>query len=268
VVHFKNRQTEIPAGGHLQGIQAIDTKGGVLAITASSSGYSYMITVNLQNEELLSVSKLLDSPYRHAGGCQAIGSLLIVGIEDNIAKDKSKIVAVQLTGAGSLKNTRVLVNRQGYYKRSTAGAVGAINTNDGRRIVVAGDWDSKNIDCYAGTAASDSLYPVNTLVAPAGSGWPSFQSINLVADTAGRLFMVGFSLDRSKNRADLFELDFSGDTFSAKLIYTRYFKCLGKASFRYAAGIGSSAENGLCIYATQRNVIKYNTINIFSGSMR
>lgn len=247
VKHFTNRHYATPTGGHLQGIQATDTCGWL--ITASSSGYSYYLRVAA--DTLQSFNKLFDTPYRHAGGCQLAGKKLYTGIEDNIARDKAKVVAVAENGS-----LAVIAIRSGTYKRSTAGATGAVYIN-GKYIVAVADWDSRNIDFYRVDAAGyDS---VGTFNAGSAGKWGSYQSINLLADTAGNLFLVGFCKDGTTNRADLFAVD---KHCQLSLISSHWFACKRSCSFRYGAGVGVY-KNTLTVYTCQRVLKRRNAVNIF-----
>lgn len=249
VKYFTNRHYATPAGGHLQGIQATGTGGWL--ITASSGGYSYYLRVTA--DTLQSLNKLYDTPYRHAGGCQLAGGKLFTGVEDNMAKDKAKVVAVETNGS-----LAVVAMRSGTYKRSTAGATGAVYVN-GKYMVAVADWDSRNIDFYRVDAAGyDS---VGTFAAGSAVKWGSYQSINLLADTAGSLFLVGFCKDGTTNRADLFAVD---KHYQLSLISSRRFACKGSCSFRYGAGVGVN-KNTLTVYTCQRVLKRRNAVNIFSA---
>ena len=248
VRYFTNRHYATPAGGHLQGIQA--TSNGGWLITASSSSYSYYLHVTA--DTLQSLTKLYDTPYRHAGGCQLAGGKLYTGIEDNVARDKAKVVAVAENGS-----LAVIAIRNGTYKRSTAGATGAVFVN-GKCIVAVADWDSRNIDFYRVDAAGyDS---VGTFSAGNAVKWGSYQSINLLADTAGNMFLVGFCKDGTSNRADLFAID---NNYQISIISSRAFTCKRGCSFRYAAGL-SVNNNTLSIYTAQRVLKRRNAVNVFS----
>lgn len=251
VKHFTNRHYATPTGGHLQGIQA--TGNGYWLITAGSSNYSYYLCV--AGDTLQSLHKLYDTPYRHAGGCQFTGDKLFTGVEDNIAKDKAKVVAVGENGS-----IAVIAQRSGRYKRSTAGATGAVYVN-GKYIVAVADWDSRNIDFYRADAAGyDS---VGTFSAGTGVTWGSYQSVNLLADTAGNLFMVGFCKDGKYNRADLFAVN---SAYNLALLSSRTFTCKRRCSFRYGAGLGVN-KNTLVVYTCQRVLKRRNAVNVFSRGL-
>ncbi|HWB63620.1 MAG TPA: hypothetical protein VG603_08940 [Chitinophagales bacterium] len=253
ILRFNTNQLA-PAGGHLQGIQAADS---ILFITASGNAYSYCVLVKNKQAEIV---KLLDSPYRHAGGCQVMGTDLAVGIEDNAAKDKSTVLLLSF-----LNNTlskQVVANRSGVYKRSTAGATGITTLANGQTLVITGDWDTRNIDFYISRLGEEGIFDsIITYHVPQGMQWGSYQSINLFTDSHKNIFMLGFCNEGNGNRADLFQVNFLNPV-TLFPIGSRTFKCTNGCSFRYAAG--AVAENGkLVIYTTQRSLKKHNVVNVF-----
>ncbi len=250
ICHFKSH-IKTPEGGHLQGIQGYthDIRTSFI-ITGSASSFSYYITAPENGEATL--HKLANEPLRHAGGCQLANGKVFTGIEDNAQKDKSDVVMF----APGIKPVETLIKRSGIFKRSTAGAVGALYLN-GNYLVAVADWDSRHIDFYrSGTKGLDSIasYTVS-------GKWGSYQSINLLADTAGNIFLIGFCLEGKNNRADLFSVI----NYQLTLLSSRYFQCTKGSSFRYAAGMGITTENKLVVITCPRKLKKRNSINIFGS---
>lgn len=280
-----NRLHKASAGGHLQGIQLAQAQWAepgwnynglqhvfeghpdpapFFIITGSSNKYSYYVKAKRvsENYEVTDIHKLEGQPFRHAGGCQAIDNKLAVGIEDNQGKSKSKVVLISMPDTGK-SCEKVVIDRQGSFKRSTAGAVGITKIHGDHYLVAVGDWDSRNIDFYLSRLYSGKAFDsLSTFRAPVNEKWCSYQSINLLSDSTGNLFLIGFSLDGNKNRADLFKVSLEKDGAIFALVSTRYFNCRKGAGFRYGSGIGISG-NRLVIYACQRRLKKTNTINIF-----
>ncbi|HLP51554.1 MAG TPA: hypothetical protein VK154_11760 [Chitinophagales bacterium] len=253
LVHFYNTKHKVPEGGHLQGVQAFSFNGKEhLALTGSSGSYSYYVTAPVDSEARL--VKLLDSPYRHAGGCQLAGDMLYVGVEDNVAKDKAKVIALNIDG--EIQGT--VAERKGRYKRSTAGATAVIKVN--WEIIAVCDWDSKHIDFYLPTYEGYGLQETYTMPDTGVAG--AYQSINLVADTAGHIFMIGFCKAGSTNRADLFSVDAN---YQLTLLSSRYFKTTNGCSFRYGAGLRVINKNTLAIYTCQRALKRKNAVNVFTN---
>jgi hypothetical protein len=256
--HFINH-FKIPLGGHLQGIQGYGSGSCERIVLSGSSGKaSYYITASIDtpHAKTQTFQKLLDSPFRHAGGCQVVGGKLFVGVEDNIAKDKSSILMINLSD----NHVNTIIIRKGQYKRSTAGAVGSVKRKDGKYLLVVGDWDSENLDFYPSQDTSantfDSIFAYHK---PSNESWCSYQSLNLLSDTSGNIFLIGFGKEANRNRADLFQLN----KYIPKLLLTRYFNCTKGSSFRFAAGLRTVSGNKLLIFSSSRQLKRNNTINIF-----
>lgn len=257
IVYSIKSKYKAPAGGHLQGIQPYFERNkdfnGQIVLTASSGSYSYYIKARL-NGKVDTLIKIEDSPFRHAGGCQVVRSVLITGIEDNIAKNKSQLTAIALTDT-FIKE--VLKIRQGEFKRSTAGAVGA-TLYTGSLLVAVGDWDTRNIDFYLD--ADWRLDSVGTFSFGAASPPCSYQSINLLTDTGNHLYLIGLGKEANSNRADLYAVE----NYKLTLVATRLFKTTNGCSFRYGAGINCSTSDSLEIYTCQRRLKKgTNKLNVF-----
>lgn len=258
ILHLKKNHIKVPSGGHLQGIQALSDSQ--IIITASSGSYAYYLTAN--RSELTSIKKLSDSPFRHAGGCQVMGALLFVGVEDNIGKDSSQVMVAGHFYPNEGPQAYPVIKRSGSFKRSTAGAVAVTQVIDVYLLAVA-DWDSRNIDFYLCSNGNPKNFDsLTTFHVSNGQLWPSYQSINLLTDSAGKLYLIGFALDGLKNRADLFEVILSPNNADLKLLSTRNFKCRG-TSFRYGSGIYINEAKQLHIYSCSRNVTEHTSINIF-----
>lgn len=212
----------IPPGGHFQGIQQAMIRGERFAvISGSSDSDSYLVLVSLEESagRIVSLRRLLHRPFKHVGGFQVIGDYLAVGIEDNDAKNSSKIWILelsQLLGPGRLKPI-VEIERRGEYKRSTAGAVGIAKAR-GRHLLFVATWDSATIDIYAsnGKAIHDPAFAFKlreTWQADKAdkSSWSdrhyaAYQNVNLVVDENGHVFMVGFGRTDAANVMDIFEV--------------------------------------------------------------
>ena len=247
------------ADGHLQGIQRI---GAHYIITASSAKQAYYFNIASTGEGyVVKMDTLSEMPYRHAGGCQAAGNVWAVGVENNAAKNKAKVL---LLSTDTNAKPIAIAERNGTYERSTAGATGLVRLKDGGYLVAVGDWDSKNIDYYQSkpnnVAAFDSIatYKKDTI-----STWGSYQSINLVQQADGKLYMIGFCLDAKGSRADLFSLTLDNRA-RLQAISSRHFKTTKRVSFRYGAGLNITADKKLMLIACARSLKKgTNYINVW-----
>jgi len=212
----------IPPGGHFQGIQQAMIGGKHFAvISGSSDSASYLVLVALENStgRLVALKRLLVSPFKHAGGFQVFGDYLAVGIEDNDAKNSSKIWILELSQLAEPDRPKPIVEikRRGEYKRATAGAVGVAKARD-RHLLVVATWDSSTIDIYEsnGKVLHDPAFAFKlreTWQANKAdrSSWfdrhyAAYQNINLVVDKNDRIFMVGFGKMGAENVMDIFEV--------------------------------------------------------------
>jgi hypothetical protein len=260
IYSFKSKY-KAPAGGHLQGIQPYHAYekpfSGQIVLTGSSNSYSYYLKAHL-NGHVDTLAKIAGSPFRHAGGCQVVNPNLVVGVEDNIAKDKSQLTAIRLVDT---IETEVLKIRQGQFKRSTAGAVGCASVKSNFFLFAIGDWDTRNIDFYSldEQTGFDSIATFSFGVA----GPPcSYQSINLVTDTNNHIYLIGLGKDGNTNRADLYAVE----NYKLTLVATRLFKTNNGCSFRYGAGINCNTAQSLQIYTCQRRLKKNNKVNVFGSA--
>ena len=265
LVRLKNIGVKTPVGGHLQGIQV--TANNHMLITASSGSVSYYLTGKLEANsakgQINKLQKIADSPFRHAGGCQLNRNQLLVGVEDNMAKNKSDIVIITFNDSLQQTGQRIIAHRTGPVKRATAGASGFAQLKTGEYLLAIGDWDSRNIDFYLSKPGNDTSFSLYSEFQTDDPQWPSYQSINLVTDTAGITYLIGFALDGTHNRADLFEVEFDKKRAALKLVNTRNFNCRGGAGFRYASGISIANNDSLVIYSCARNMGKLLALNIF-----
>jgi hypothetical protein len=255
----------IPAGGHFQGIQQAMIRGKRFAvISGSSDSDSYFVLASLEEStvRIVSLRRLLPRPFKHAGGFQVIGDYLAVGIEDNDAKDSSKIWILelsQLLGPGRLKPI-VEIERRGEYKRSTAGAVGVAKAR-GRHLLFVATWDSATIDIYASNGKTlhdpDFAFKLReTWQANKAdkSSWSdrhyaAYQNINLVVDRNDRVFMVGFGRTDAANVIDIFEVKLEEYVPTAKRfekLGRRILKCR-KTSFRSGSGLVFTDSGALAV---------------------
>jgi hypothetical protein len=246
LVHLNSERISLPQGGHFQGIQLLTDSQYI--ITSSSATYAYYMRV--RGHEADAIQKITESPLSHAGGCQIYEQRMIVGVEDNHSKDKSDIIMITFDASGRQIGQSNIVHRSGTLKRSTAGATGYTKTKDGRYLIAVGDWSSKNIDFYMSRAGSDTLFDsLTTFHAPETGKWRAYQTLNLLTDISGKIYLISLGLDGFNNRADLFEVNIDSHQANLRLLSTRIFKCKAHAGFRYASGINVSAENKLTIYS-------------------
>ncbi len=232
-VRFRLGNFDLPAGGHLQGIQMRpDAIGGrpLVFLSHDSGTQAYLCIVELAalrsaDGRVLNVHRFPSDgqspPLRHAGGIQLVGDILVVGLEDNQLKTRSEIQFWDVSRPEQLKQLKHLtIPRRGAVKDKTAGAVGMVRRENDHLVAVA-NWDSRALDFYVSNG--------KPLADPAcrfsfdrrwrddeadKQDWlpdrrfGSHQSIQLVTDATGAIFLVGFNTaSGGRDLADLFSID-------------------------------------------------------------
>lgn len=266
-------------GGHLQGVQLFTRDDAEYAILSGSSGTeAYYAVAKLDGPaEVLSLNLLMHKPFKHAGGIQIYQDFLIVGIEDNTSKDKSKVCLYQVKDPRKPPvEPLTQTGRSGKPLRSTAGCAGMAGIGD-RYLAVVGDWDTKHLDFYLidenriekGVDAFENVYSIDTeKVDRTGwvdNEWLAYQNINLFRDTDGQLYLVGLGQnEEQENRADLYLVEHNNLTeFTLKKLLSRSFDCSEGSSFRSGAGINQKADGTLTLISCGSHIRDSLVLNIF-----
>jgi hypothetical protein len=278
LVEYSNTLDVNNSGGHLQGVQLLKKGNKEFALLSGSSNrqaYCAVVQMGMKNE-VIQVKTLMEKPFKHAGGIQVFEDILVVGIEDNNKKDKSKVCLYNLSDPENL-NTKPLsvIQRKGEVMRATAGCVG-ITKYRNNILVAVGDWDTKHIDFYVCDEKKwqneerdfELIFELDTRnQAKTGwinNDWSSYQNINLFTDGAGNLFLVGLGQDkRPKDVADLFLVKENGtNSFTLQKVASKTFACTKGVNFRSGAGFYRSEETmGIIACGSHINQLSY--LNIF-----
>jgi hypothetical protein len=241
--------TDIPEGGHLQGIQV---SGNKIFISGSSNEYGYVSIFkgNQTSLEFIGIKQLSEKPYTHAGGIQISNQWLAVGCEDSEGKETSLVVLQDVSNGSAIagKPTYVL-KREGKKKLATAGAVALLKRKDHFLLAVA-SWDAATIDFYS----SNHTYPSKEdfefkqwttwdRETSRHKGWidkksPAYQNIQLFEDSCG-IFIVGMGMNnKGQHVADVYSVEAEKDKYDMLTkVRSRTFKLPGSASFRNGSGI-------------------------------
>lgn len=239
-ITYKNRHKLNHRGGHLQGIQAVKQNGeDIFVVTGSSSTYSYYATLGKVGGkyEVIETKKLLNKPYKHAGGFQINDDMMAIGIEDNEAKNTSMVFIYKAVENGAWGTEPfTIIKRDGETKRMTAGCV-AIASLEENTLVIVGDWDTKNLDFYL--MKPDGKHDlVATLETNNLEDWLSYQNINLVRDEDGNLYLIGLGSQGEDDMANLYKLNISDwKNISLTKVRSRNFGSQKKTKFRWGAGV-------------------------------
>ena len=277
IISFSNTLEINNKGGHLQGIQLIQNNTGkYFILSGSSDSYSYFSVVKRSDKnEVISVNKLMNKPFKHAGGFQIYQNYLAVGIEDNNAKDKSKVRIYDISNPEKPVGKPVaVVERTGEPKRSTAGCVGITKHKD-KILLAVGDWDTKNIDFYSCKSGEfpkadfELFFWVNTETISKDNWiddeWLSYQNINLFSTVENELYLIGLGQNnKNENVADLYRIkEDGGGKFSITKTASKTFNCENKVSFKAGAGAVIDDNGNLGIIACGYNANEISYLNYF-----
>lgn len=281
-VDFTNNLEINNNGGHLQGIQLLQRDGNEYAVlTGSSDSYSYYSVVKMgENSKVVSVNRILDKPFKHAGGFQIFQNFMAVGVEDNDLKDKSKVYIYDISDP---ENPAVqpffVIERKGEPLRSTAGCVGITHYKN-QILLVVGDWDTKHLDFYRcdfenqDKSSARLIYTIDTDKMPKSGwtdeNWHSFQNINLLACKNNELYFIGLGKNKhDKDVADLFSLneDENGNFGLTKLV-SKTFNSTNQCNFKAGAGIYVTETGGIELVSCGYNIENTSFLNFFEPSKK
>jgi len=279
IILCKNDQEVNNQGGHLQGVQLLVKDNVEYAfISGSSSTYAYYSVARLDNfKEVLSINRLMNKPYKHAGGIQLFHGLLAVGIEDNETKDKSKVCIYEIENPEKpLGKPMIEIERRGEPYRSTSGCV-SINKLGDKYLIIVGDWDTKHLDFYLCDVEkpedeSNTTYKVYTIDTEkidrsrwSDKSWHAYQNINLLKDADGKLYLFGFGRNnQNQNITDLFLLEHKDlREFRMEKLLSKKFNCREGADFRSGAGIYSQPDGKLKVISCGSHIKDTLILNVF-----
>lgn len=258
VIRFYNEKEVNNNGGHLQGVQPFENESGkYFFLTGSSDTCSYYAVAKLNSRnEVLFVHPLMGIPFKHAGGFQIFEHYLAVGIEDNSAKNRSKVFIFDISEPEKPVTIPVaVIERTGEPLRTTAGCVG-ITKHKNKALIAVGDWDTKHIDFYSCPfeQMGKQEFKKNTTIDLEtisrekwiDNEWHPYQNINLFS-MKNELYLIGLGQNQhSENIADLFQVTENGrEDFHIKKLASKTFHCSNGVSFR--AGAGASFTNTMKI---------------------
>lgn len=235
VIKTKNSNYKNLSGGHLQGVQLV--VADFYYLTGSSGNFSYLIKTKRDSSELIKLEK---APFKHAGGFQIDSNLMAVGIEDNVSKNKSKVIVYSLD---SLKELAV-INREGEVKRNTAGCVG-ICTTDTNICMVVGDWNTEHLDFYIASKVDEKFQLTSTIKTKQFYYWKSYQNINLFYYKEN-FYLFGLTGSVfGKNIIDLYKINIDFETL--QFLTRKKVKNKNAINFRWGGGIHWNGYNFLVL---------------------
>ena len=278
-ISFMNSLVVNNNGGHLQGIQYYQyNQNDYYFMSGSSDSYSYYSVVKMGEENsVISINKILDKPFKHAGGFQISNNLMAIGVEDNSERDKSKVFIYRIDNPENLpKEPLEIVDRFGTIERATAGCVGIIEIRD-NILMVVGDWNTEHLDFYKikkekiglDGDAFELVYSINIESLDKSDWvddiWLSYQNINFIRDELDNLYLAGMASNKNEeNILDLFKIETEEYLeFEIRKIYTKCFVKNIDSNFNCGAGVHLSNESLLKIISCGANITKESKITIY-----
>jgi hypothetical protein len=257
-----------PAGGHFQGVQRLRGNPDRIILTSSSDREAYMVACRMQPTggkagTVERVTTLAASPLSHAGGFQAEGAVLAVGVEDDAARDRSQVQLWRYPVGGIPVKIRAF-GRSGPRDLSTAGAVG-VARRAGGVVLAVGTWNCKTIDFYTSggpltdPSARFRLWRTWRLADADKQGWVdgnfgSYQSLNLLTQANDQLFVVGFNRSSGDDWMDLYSVNTRSQSPTNKMLRKlakRHMICQGGCDFSKAAGLQIVSTTRFEVYAAK-----------------
>lgn len=281
VFSFSNDIEINNSGGHLQGIQLMDRPTGrYVLMTGSSDSYSYYCVVKLGDKSrVLSVNRLMNKPFKHAGGFQVFQNYMAAGIEDNSARDKSVVCIYDLSDPENPATEPLsVIKRQGEPLRSTAGCVGMTKYRD-KALLAVGDWDTKHIDLYSSPSplsmcSFGKIFTIDTeklsRTGWSDPDWWPYQNINLFTFNGNELYLVGLGQNsRKEDIADLFSIvEPNPGRYILVKIASKKFNCRNGATFKASAGVQTDSEGHFSIISGGYNIRESSFLDLFTSPGR
>ncbi len=271
-------------GRHWQGVQRLSSGGGTHLVLSRSGNEIALVVVRLDSrasDGMRFRSNRLDPTsgamgatppeidrvvaevraepgFDHAGGMQAIGSVLAVPYEDHRAS--SRVVLYDVRDPARPARLHVL-DRSDVRPPSNPGqasSTGIAKLADGRYLLVVGVKSSKILDFYVSTTTSlrDPALRFVWFHTRSGGLVGGFQSLNFVTQCDGTLFLVGThntSLPPPQlgdDHVHWYRVSLSGSTVSLEQVGERHAYCHA-CNFAAAAGVYTDPAGAVMVYAVE-----------------
>jgi hypothetical protein len=281
---FPRGRLDVFPGGHIQGIQLqrdIGRNRFLAFLSHDSQRQAYVVVAAFaqpwgQPGELLHVHRFSEGRLRHAGGFQLLGNVLAIGLEDNRSRDRSEIQfwnAANPTDWQQLNH--LMIKRTGEPKDKTAGAV-AIARQADHVVVAVANWDSRAIDFYRSSMLNLTddhchfevlgrwiVHGAETFGWQPDQRFGSYQAVNLVAQSDGALYLLGFHQRQARrNFVDLYAVDLSVATRpSLRKVAAKQITLSGGNHFKYGGGVALHRDQ-MWFLSTERTMNETVRINV------
>ena len=270
---------------HMQGFQK--TKRGEFVVSGSSykEGYIYLTSSDYEIVKVIrpDVYDIKQRRFNHAGGCQVVDDILVVGVERSASRKKGT-AQVLFYDIQDIRNPEYLphLSISRTVGGSTAGAVAMASYQDKWLLLVA-NWGCQRLDFYLSNrgdlthpAAFFSSTPVCSwsreidgfTSASIDPHWHEYQNINLFTgqNAPDKPWFIGMYTDlkdSKANWADLYQVSLAGDqALVTKKGRKRFYRSGGGPLFRYGSGFFFNELSGCFeVYACEKHLGKQETTN-------
>ena len=264
-IDIDRKGVSLPPGGHFQGIQRMPGEPPVLVITSSSTEKGYFVECDMEIKEhkgharhpRTMATTAMDPPFNHAGGCQAFGHFLVAGLENSNTETNSEIQFWDFSGVPEKRP--MTIPRPGSGHKHTAGAVGITSFERGTALAVATfnadtvDFLTSEADPFNGspfkrhfTWAKDKAHKKGWI----DQNFGEYQSINLITQADGQLFMVGCNRSGHSDWMDLYSVNLHAKAESALTkLAKRHMYCTKEVGFDGGTGIFIPSPAGFEVFA-------------------
>jgi hypothetical protein len=258
----------LPQGQHFQGIQRFPGKQRdprLLVITSSSNSVPYFVPCAMADDWLSGQASspviMAKKRWNHAGGCQAVGQFLVVGLENLNIENGSEVQFWNCRQSPPKPRRKMTIHRAPKGKTSTAGAVGLTWSGMGAVLAVA-SYNATTVDFYRSKGNPFKGSRLKRLFKWKASdakktdwidkNFGHYQNVNLVTQTNGDLYMVAFDLGGGTDWMDLYSVNLGGHPRSAlKKVAKKKMYCTNGCTFNDGSGIYIPSSDRFEVYAVK-----------------
>lgn len=271
-IPFTNSYPIINEGGHIQGVQLDYLESGhYVFMTGSSSLYSYLAILDIDEGSVNNIYPLFQKPLKHAGGFQIAENILAVGIEDNDLRNYSEICFYDISHPKEFNPNPVFsIERKGDFERATAGCVALARLKE-HWLVISGDWNTRHMDFYVShdlelvhgfELVQEMTMAEQNKAEWIDTSWLPYQNINLWS-TDSTLYLLGMTSLDDVNIVDVFILQQSDlADFHLIKIARKALKNLG-GKFIWGGGVHLANGKVESLIASPRNIRESNQLFLY-----
>lgn len=245
------------------GVEGSDARSQLIAVemgSMSSSAAWTRTSVQVSDQDRVIAANELDRTLWHAGGFQLAGNIAAIALETDGAGE------IRFYDVSDPRALRELGPRVVRTHKIYAAAI--VQSFDRRFDIVA--WDDEMLEVFRSSSAEleEGLASASSIIRPedvsggfqqggCGVGCGTYQSINLVLDCEGTVFMIATRNSQKtaptlpgSNFASLYQMTVGTSSASLQLVDRKDFECHDRqCNFAAAAGIHVLEDRSLALYS-------------------